>query len=67
VGDSVDDAHDRTEHNAMGGCGSCEAPWNQEEVTVGCNRRGVDDELDVLFVRSGRDAMWEHETSKVAA
>jgi hypothetical protein len=62
VGDSVNDPRDRTEHGAMRGCGSCEAPWIREEVAVGCEGRGVNEELDEPFVHSGRDTLWERET-----
>jgi hypothetical protein len=55
VGDSVNDARDRTEHGVMCRCGSCEAPWNREEVAVGCERRGIDDQLDKPFTSSGRE------------
>jgi hypothetical protein len=53
VGDSVNDVRDRMKHGAMCGCGSCEAPWNREEVAMGCKRRGVDDQLDELFASLG--------------
>jgi hypothetical protein len=58
VGDSVNDARDRTEHGAMRGCGSCEALWNREEVAVGCKVGGVDDDVNELFICLGHEATW---------
>jgi hypothetical protein len=66
VGDGANGVCDRTERGAMCGCGPCEASWKREEVDVGCEGRGVNDELDEPFACSGREATWEHKTSEVA-
>jgi hypothetical protein len=63
MGDSVNDPRDRTEHGAMRGCGSCEAPWIREEVAVGYERRGVDDHLDEPFASSRREVTCVYATS----
>jgi hypothetical protein len=66
VGDGTSSVCDHTERSAMHGCGSCAALWNREELAMGCERRGVDDEVDEPYTCLGHNAMWGHEMSEVA-